>query len=309
MRDRAIDSIRAIAIFFVVLGHVLIACEICPQLVGAIYSFHMPVLFSLSGYVISVAYERRPDALGRIRSSALHLMVPYLIWSALIAPMCASFLKGTSLAGEFSAALGYTFVTNHGMWYLPCCFLLICVYVGADTLSRRWHFRLAFASAAFVALALVLIGYWLTGIDFLRSVVCYWVSFFLGVAFARRRFTAASVGWPLALLSSAVWSVLVLLPCTAGSALLKPITGALALLPLAWVAKRMNGRIVAGVWAIGESTLLIYGFDHAMGFLLAQRLCPASLPIAVLWSVVVVVAIASLGKTWSALVRTGRDLV
>ena len=57
-RMQSVDIVRAMAIVFVVLGHALIYANCGNFLMGCIYSFHMTLLFSLSGFVTAASWER-----------------------------------------------------------------------------------------------------------------------------------------------------------------------------------------------------------------------------------------------------------
>jgi acyltransferase len=50
MRLNYLDNMKAIGIFFVVLGH---SAWLNPKLFQFIYSFHMPLFFVISGFLIS----------------------------------------------------------------------------------------------------------------------------------------------------------------------------------------------------------------------------------------------------------------
>ena len=55
MRVVSLDVVRAMAIVFVVVGHALIHAECGGFLMSWIYSFHMSLLFVLSGFVAAAS--------------------------------------------------------------------------------------------------------------------------------------------------------------------------------------------------------------------------------------------------------------
>ncbi len=78
MRDRSIDAAKGIMIFLVVVGHV---CTGIPWLVKWIYAFHMPIFFSISGYL------REGKECGEFKAylnkKALSLLYPYYAFAFL----------------------------------------------------------------------------------------------------------------------------------------------------------------------------------------------------------------------------------
>ena len=69
-----IDQLRAIAMFFVVLGHVALPKEVQ----SVIYSFHMPLFFIISGLTLNDEKIRRTPMKEYIWNKFQKLMIPYL---------------------------------------------------------------------------------------------------------------------------------------------------------------------------------------------------------------------------------------
>lgn len=57
-----LDILRAMAILFVVMGHTLMGSDVNRFLRGCIYSFHMPLMFIISGFVAAMSFAARPMA-------------------------------------------------------------------------------------------------------------------------------------------------------------------------------------------------------------------------------------------------------
>ncbi|WP_432525358.1 acyltransferase family protein [Serratia sp. BFP-2025] len=72
MRDESLDSIRGLAIIFVVLGHV---SNLPDEIKKAIYLFHMPLFFIVSGYLFSTQ-KSRDNLPGYIKSKFRRLIIP-----------------------------------------------------------------------------------------------------------------------------------------------------------------------------------------------------------------------------------------
>lgn len=89
-RIKGIDAAKAFAIVLVVFGHVLAGATssgaiprtvLFDQIYNAIYLFHMPFFFLLSGYVFS-GLKRTPGDFAR--NITIRLAYPYLLWGSLL---------------------------------------------------------------------------------------------------------------------------------------------------------------------------------------------------------------------------------
>jgi len=132
-RESWADSYKAVAIFFVVLGHrVLINHEI----VTWIYSFHMPMFFFISG----VFFNPKGSFIDYAQNKVKSLLMPYIVF----APMLFLFWYfigrnyGESVNGNYSVNLNllgiiysqYNEWMQWGiqMWFLPCLFITSLLY-------------------------------------------------------------------------------------------------------------------------------------------------------------------------------------
>lgn len=134
-----IDNAKAIAIFFIVLGHRLPSGELC----GYLYSFHVPMFFFLSGLTFSA--DKSPQKY--LKEKATRILIPYFAFSLVsIAIYCIINLifhkDGLSLGQCLLGMLIGTRSTglmlwNNPLWFLPCLFvLLIFAYI-----IKRFIFR------------------------------------------------------------------------------------------------------------------------------------------------------------------------
>lgn len=74
-RNSVFDMMKGAAILLMILGH----CEIPAALHHAIYLFHMPLFFIVSGFFF------RPKTVGKLfRSDLRRLLLPYLIFAAAV---------------------------------------------------------------------------------------------------------------------------------------------------------------------------------------------------------------------------------
>lgn len=124
-----IDNAKAIAIFFIVLGHILPSGALC----GYIFSFHVPLFFFLSGLTFTA--DKSPK--GFFKSKAKRILLPYLAFSVIsIAVYLIQNLilhrDGLSLSRCLIGMLLGTRSTglmpwNNPLWFLPCLFVLLSV--------------------------------------------------------------------------------------------------------------------------------------------------------------------------------------
>lgn len=127
-----LDSLRGLAIFLVVIGHV-IQFLYCHDNDGyrkcidwnIIYSFHMPLFFMISGYSYDICKDRFT-----IRKRAKQLLVPFAIWALINA------IYNNSL---YIWRLEYFIISpsNGGLWFLYALFFISVIYYLIDRISNR----------------------------------------------------------------------------------------------------------------------------------------------------------------------------
>ena len=271
MRLTPVDMVRAMAIVFVVVGHALIYAECGGFLMSCIYSFHMSLLFALSGFVAAASWERSGQpgwrlAASKVSRSARRLLLPYALCGAVLMPL-GNFLLTDNLVHAFVGGWRQAFLLNRFLWYLPCCFFLVCIFavVSAALRGRRgaaWNIAVLGAFAAVALLHLLL-----PGVDYLRSVASYFVPFFAGAWLWSRRDAVLNPGRRLVVASSLALAALMLLFATlphvtdVSRAVIKPLAGVSALFPFMAIANRIGGYCARGVAYLGRITLFLYCFD------------------------------------------------
>lgn len=124
-----IDNAKAIAIFFIVLGHQLPSGSLC----GYLYSFHVPLFFFLSGLTFNAS--KAPKKF--FAEKAKRILVPYFVFSLISIAVYSvtNFLfkkSGLSLGQCLIGMLIGTRSTglmqwNNPLWFLPCLFVLLTV--------------------------------------------------------------------------------------------------------------------------------------------------------------------------------------
>ena len=116
-RQNSLDFIRGIMMLLVVFGHSLILLtkedvintRIIEVIIGFIYSFHMPVLFALSGYVSAINKKSIKKTLLKkeIIKNIISLYIPYFIMTYLYFAerLIASKIMHVSLNNEMNASV------------------------------------------------------------------------------------------------------------------------------------------------------------------------------------------------------------
>ncbi|WP_448808305.1 acyltransferase family protein [Agromyces bauzanensis] len=131
-RDPSIDVLRIVAIVAVVAGHVWFA----PPVRLAIYTWHVPVFFVLSGYLAS---RLRLGELVRRRAQAL--LLPYAAWLIIIAAVLVGFTDPLRLlAGGAHLPHGFT-----AFWFVTAFFVAIVAAAVIEPLALGWQWAVALA--------------------------------------------------------------------------------------------------------------------------------------------------------------------
>ena len=112
-RDYSFDNIKALLIFFVVLGHVLVSAknhELVSVVYKCIYLFHMPLFVFISGYFSKKA--------ARSFSYSIHsALVPYVIFALIF-----KIVECCVVPARLNALPGYLLNVPFSYWYLICLF-------------------------------------------------------------------------------------------------------------------------------------------------------------------------------------------
>jgi len=147
-RDRSIDYARSLGILLVVAGH----SQGPWPLEKAIYSFHMPLFFLLSGYLSTTTPMRE-----MLRSKVRSLIIPYLIACIITFIVFGKELWNSSetwtklLFGIFSGGFNGTMEFNSPLWFLPTLFtIFILHYFAMNYISSKFYIFLISITASFL---------------------------------------------------------------------------------------------------------------------------------------------------------------
>lgn len=159
----------------------------------AIYSFHMPLFFVLSGYLFREPFSVK-EGLLRMRDRSLFLLAPFVFWT-LFWYSCQAATNGF-LAGNMAWKT---------IWFLPVLFACFSLHMAVALVCRGRATAARMSLAIFVTLLLYGIPY----SNFWLSCVRYYYVFFLAGALVREyRLLARFHSRELRIASVALWLLL-----------------------------------------------------------------------------------------------------
>lgn len=134
------DVLKGIAIFMVVMGHVIAMC--IRGLDGAfLFKFieqtHMPIFFFISGYLTYAATGQSSFKAPNLKKRFMQLIIPFLV----ITPLWVLYFPHSGLQSPLSDNLPalYRAYWKDGYWFTLCLFELFLVYYPLSLLLSRLH--------------------------------------------------------------------------------------------------------------------------------------------------------------------------
>lgn len=163
MRDKQIDALKGMGIFFVVLGHT--ASIFSPWT----YTFHMPLFFFISGFLRYGG--RKKEWREFLKDKARGSLLPYgafwcvsVVYTQVVsfmtghgaAPFGWPQIRGFLLGGQYLAESS----DNFPLWYLQLFFIAICCF---EWIVRTFRKRELLAAGIVLALSTLPVQTWLPG--------------------------------------------------------------------------------------------------------------------------------------------------
>ncbi|WP_163408409.1 acyltransferase family protein [Flavobacterium ajazii] len=190
MKERYIyiDRLKGFTIFLVVLGHII------PVLIedkGAhknelflfIYSFHMPLFFFLSGYIVykTIKIDSLKEYLQFVKNKGINLLIPMLSW-----PLLEQYCFTSKTDFSFETFLGVILeeIKNPGLWFLRMLFFFLIVYSIFHIVSERFNKRKLFIYdlvILIIDIALFLILCYLLQLEAIFHHLFYFIFLMIGV--------------------------------------------------------------------------------------------------------------------------------
>lgn len=190
VRDEYIDFLKGLAILLVVAGHSIVELRQLTPLFNFIYSFHIPLLFFLSGYIEEKTCEKyKSSKFQMLLRRTKSLLIPYFIWTILFY-LLRNGTHGFLAKDLFLRLCGYD---QDCLWFLAVTWGLKCLHTAFWHLSTRLvslaqaqteHIMFPFISLGIIELSTILLAL-ITGHPTLISMVTYAVPYFLGVMLIR----------------------------------------------------------------------------------------------------------------------------
>ena len=135
-----IDAAKGLAMILVVLGH-----NPMPSLaVKIIYALNVPIFFMMSGYTFKT--EKYPTLFSLIKKLLVRIIVPYIIMNLIAFPIYY-YARGLAVGSEqtvnllkgmlFGAGTMNALRTNIPLWFLPCVFVVQCMWYIIDKYAKK----------------------------------------------------------------------------------------------------------------------------------------------------------------------------
>lgn len=186
MRLREIDILKGVAMLLVMLGHSFLQVPFCSLDVApwskwlndAIYSFHMPLFFVVSGFLYNKTGEEKPMA-ALLGGKAVRLFVPYICVTVVV--MAAKLIAPSGMTEHLLSHgvmnnIKFLFVDCGNRWFVYILFLTFVVAI----LMRR-ILRNVLARWLLVAALLVFVSIEATGLNVIDLTMRFLPFFVIGM--------------------------------------------------------------------------------------------------------------------------------
>ncbi len=154
-----IDSLKAIAIFWIYLGHF---GDNGKQLYQLAFSFHIPLFFFISG-IFYKRCESLSDLLSIIRNGFTKLMIPYFAFSIISLAFFSLYNNSTfdqfkEMSLQILPAIRNQIFAG-SLWFLPCLYVMIVIYSLILLTIRNKHIIFIICFIIFVISTKLKIGF------------------------------------------------------------------------------------------------------------------------------------------------------
>jgi fucose 4-O-acetylase-like acetyltransferase len=202
IKSNWVDCAKAIGIVLVVYGHVArgvynaginVPARWYGLIDSAVYSFHMPLFFFLSGLFFLRTFERR-GSIGLLNSKIDTIVYPYVLWSVLQGCMEVALSNYTNGNVRFGDVLALFWEPRAQFWFLYALFLVFFV---CDVFLSIFSLKSSYA-LFLIAVVLYLIQGYLPDVLLIEYLAQSLVFFMFGVLFMRHLdVERVSRGWAL----------------------------------------------------------------------------------------------------------------
>lgn len=126
-RNQTIDIAKGIAIILMVIGHCYSEENV---ILRAIYAFHMPFFFIVSGMLYAGKWKSHVDF--RVGLTCRRMLIPYFVFDTAFCIFVAVLSRNDNPIGQIIRSFSQTILTLCGTtvtWYLPCQLMTLCIVV------------------------------------------------------------------------------------------------------------------------------------------------------------------------------------
>lgn len=188
-----VDNAKGIGIVLVVYGHVARGMQhsgilkyspLFQFLDAAVYSFHMPLFFFLSGMFFPGSYKKY--GLGLFANKIATIVYPYFVWSCIQLGIKIALAGYTNSPADYGVLLNVFRLPVEQFWFLYSLFLITSVHILFFGLTARTGFTEKFKGMVIFAAALFLYFArpFFPGIFQIQTVASYMPYFSLGLCFS-----------------------------------------------------------------------------------------------------------------------------
>jgi fucose 4-O-acetylase-like acetyltransferase len=172
-RDYHLDALKGFAIILVIVGHITAFSNNLENLQNnvvfqLIYSFHMPLFFFVSGYLVFGRFG--PTTAEWILKKFRQLIIPYILFTIFFFYILFGFSFNRFTITDISQSL-FSYTIPNSAWFLPVLFesfLVLALLINAEKIAEKFPYVLFFLT---VAIPLPLMG--IASIPLVHQIVVY----------------------------------------------------------------------------------------------------------------------------------------
>lgn len=125
-----IDFVKGVAIFLMVLCH----AGLQNSFTQWIYSFHMPLFFIVSGFLVGDSYK---PIIPYIKRKSKQLLIPYILFALILCFGHDSYFDWVGIIygsrNSLNASISFT-----PLWFLPCFYFSTIINNAINLITRKW---------------------------------------------------------------------------------------------------------------------------------------------------------------------------
>ena len=193
-----IDILKGILILFVILGHVLLGTLESNLLRYIIYAFHMPLFFSISGYLLNYKKLREISFIALVKKYIFRIIIPFFI--AFVFFNAFIFLSKGYIAGLY-----------YHLWFIPCYLYCIFTFWILSKISKSIILPFVFSVVVYIFFSFVPKFDFINSIkDILHPSYIFW--FCLGMLYRHYKFEYKKINNMLLVIFVLIYTCIFFIP-------------------------------------------------------------------------------------------------